>query len=72
MITIDNMHQGYIFRMWSVVLLVVQCYSVTGSADVHFFCLLYFIYLLEGVLCCCSCPLCALRGGGGLGGGGGG
>ena len=26
MITIDNMHQGYIFRVCSVVLLVVQCY----------------------------------------------
>ena len=23
-------------------------FSVTGSADVHFVCLLYFIYLLEG------------------------
>ena len=34
MITTDNMHQGYIFWVWS---------------DVHFCCcLLYFVYLLEG------------------------
>ena len=49
-ITIDNMHQGYIFRVCSVCFLL---FSVTGSADdvVHFVCLLYFIktlYLLEG------------------------
>ena len=48
MITIDNMHQGYIFRVCSVVLLFLL-YSVTGSADaVHFVCLLYFIHLPEG------------------------
>ena len=35
MITIDNMHQGYI-RVFSVVLIVLLV------------CLLYFIYLLEG------------------------
>ena len=52
MISIDNMHQGYIFRVCSV---------VTGSADVvHFVCLLYFIHLLEGegagggVRACCT------------------
>ena len=46
MITIDNMHQGYNFRVWSLCFLL---FSVTGSADVvHFVCLLYFIYLLEG------------------------
>ena len=52
------------------VLLCFLLFSVTGSADVvHFVCLLYFIYLLEGegagggayvhaVFCCCSCPVC--------------
>ena len=29
-------------------LLCFFLFSVTGSADVHFVCLLYFIYLLEG------------------------
>ena len=48
-------------------------FSVTGSADVHFVCLLYFIYLLEGegagrgVHACCTLllqfPLC-VRGAG--------
>ena len=58
MITTDNMHQGYIFRVCSVALFVVLCYS---SADVvHFVCLLYFIHLLEGegagggVRACCT------------------
>ena len=53
-------------------LLCFFLFSVTGSADVHFVCLLYFIYLLEGegagvhaVICCCSCPLCVcVRGAG--------
>ena len=46
MISIGDMHQGYIFRVWSVVLLVVQCYCV--QLMFILFCLLYFISLLEG------------------------
>ena len=41
MITIDNMHQGYIFRVWSVVLLVVQCYRFCWCS----FCLLALLHI---------------------------
>ena len=46
MITIHKMHQVYIFRVCSVVFLVVQCHRFCYV--VHFVCLLYLIYLLEG------------------------
>ena len=41
MITIDNMHQGYIFRVWSVVLLVVHCYRFCWCS----FCLLALLHV---------------------------
>ena len=42
MITIDNMHQGYIFRVCSVVLLVVQCYRFCWCCS---FCLLALLHI---------------------------
>ena len=59
MISIDNIHQGYIFRVCSVVLLTVQRY---GLCWCWFFPLLYFIYIYtflrargqEGVHACCA------------------
>ena len=42
MITIDNMHQGYIFRVCSVVLLVVQCYRFCWCGS---FCLLALLHV---------------------------
>ena len=48
MITIGNMHQRYIFRVWSVVLPVLQCYRFCRCLLLFCCCLLYFIYLLEG------------------------
>ena len=41
MISIDNMHQGYIFRVCSVVLLVVQCYRFCWCS----FCLLALLHI---------------------------
>ena len=41
MITNDNMHQGYIFRVWSVVLLVVHCYGFCWCS----FCLLALLHV---------------------------
>ena len=41
MITIDNMHQGYIFRVCSVALFVVQCYRFCWSCS---FCLLALLH----------------------------
>ena len=42
MITIDNMHQGYIFRLSSAVLLVVQCYRFCWWWS---FCLLVLLHI---------------------------
>ena len=42
MITIDNMHQEYIFRVCSVVLLVVQCYRFCWCCS---FCLLTLLHI---------------------------
>ena len=42
MITIDNMHQGYIFRVCSVELLVVQCYRFSWCCS---FCLLALLHI---------------------------
>ena len=42
MITIDNMHQEYIFRVCSVVLLVVQCYRFCWCCS---FCLLALLHI---------------------------
>ena len=42
MITIDNLYQGYIFRVWSVVLLLVQCYRFCCWCS---FCLLALLHI---------------------------
>ena len=73
MITIGNMHQGYIFRVWSVVLLVVQCHRFCWCSFVvvvAYFASYTFLRVRgqEGeyahtILCCCSCPMCACKGG---------
>ena len=78
MVTTDNMHQGYIFRVCSVVL-VVQCYRFSWCR-VHFVCLLYFTEISSwgwggGGRACCTLllqlPSVCVRGGGGGGGGAG-
>ena len=66
MIAIDNMHQGYIFRVCSV----ASCCSVLQvplMLFTLFACFNSYIFLrvrrqegeyVHAVLCCCSCPLC--------------
>ena len=62
MTSIDNMHQGYIFRVCSVVLLAVQRYRFCWCYFFPF----YFIYLLEGegagggVRACCTFSVAAV------------
>ena len=62
MITADNMHQGYIFRLCSVVLLVVQL-QVQLMLFILFACFTSYTFLrvrrqegedVHAVLCCCS------------------
>ena len=69
MITTDNMHQGYIFRVCSVVLLLVQCCRFCYV--ISFACFTSHTFLrvrgqegeyVPALLCCCSCPLCACKG----------
>ena len=82
MITTDNMHQEYVFRVCSVVLLVVQCYRFCLCCS---FCLLALLHIPSwpgweggrGSRCMlyfvAAVALCVrVRGGGGGGGGGGG
>ena len=68
MITTDNMHQGYIFSVRSVVLLVVlqvllmlfilfACFTAYTSLGVRG----QEVKYVHAVFCCCSCPLCACK-----------
>ena len=76
MVTIGNMHKGYIFRVfcWA------SCCSVLQVLLMFIYVFAYLTsYTLRGqggeyvhaVLCCCSCPLCACKGGWGGGEGAG-